>query len=134
MSYQSILIVGFLGRDPEMDYTPSGQARTRFSVASNRKYKSAAGDELKETTWFQVTAWGKQAEACNAFLKKGSLVLVSGRLVPNPETGGPRVWTRNGGAPAASFEISAETVRFLSNKNENGNGEAGAEAEDQIPF
>ena len=134
MSHQSLTLVGFLGRDPEMDYTSSGQARTRFSVATNRKYKSAAGEELKETTWFQVTSWGKQAEACNAFLQKGSLVLVQGRLVPDPETGGPRIWTRQGGSPAASFEISAETVRFLSSKNGNGNSEAEASPEGEIPF
>lgn len=134
MSYQSTLIVGYLGRDPEMDYTPSGQARTRFSIATNRKYKNAAGEELKETAWFQITAWGKQAEACNAFLKKGSLVMIAGRLVPDPETGSPRIWTRNGGTPAASFEISAETVRFLSTRNGSGDGEVSADTEDQIPF
>ncbi|MBL8080462.1 MAG: single-stranded DNA-binding protein [Anaerolineales bacterium] len=132
MSYQSTLIVGFLGRDPEMDYTASGQARTRFSVATNRKFKNAAGEELKETAWFNVTAWGKQAEACNAYLHKGSLVLVEGRLVPDPETGGPHIWTRQGGSPAASFEISAETVRFLNTRN--GNGEADATPAEEIPF
>ncbi len=132
--YQSNLIVGYLGRDPEMDYTASGQARTRFTVATNRKYKNAAGEELKETTWFRITAWGKQAEACNAYLHKGSLVLVEGRLVPDPETGGPRVWTRQDNTPAASFEISAETVRFLNGQNGNGNGETSAAQKDEIPF
>ena len=142
MSYQSTLIVGHLGRDPEMDYTASGQARTRFSVATHRKYKNGAGEEQKETTWFKVTAWGKQAEACNAYLGKGSLVLVEGRLVPDPETGGPRLWTRQDGDAAASFEISAATVRFLNNRSNSGNGDpdagqedgSGATNADEIPF
>jgi single-strand DNA-binding protein len=134
MSHQSTLIVGFLGADPQMDYTASGQARTRFSVATNRKYKKAEGQEIKETTWFKVTAWAKQAEACNAFLHKGSLVLVEGRLVPDPDTGGPHIWTRQDGSPAASFEISAETVRFLNGKNGNANGETVSEQDAEIPF
>ncbi len=140
MSHQSTLIVGYLGRDPEMDYTASGQLRTRFSVATNRKYRDAAGQEVKETTWFRVTVWGKQAEACDTYLHKGSLVLVEGRLVADPETGSPRLWTRQDGRPATSFEISATLVRFLGSKNEaatedvNGQAEVPAQAEDEIPF
>lgn len=118
MSYHTIIVVGNLGKDPEMRFTPAGQAVTNFSLASNRQYNDANGQPVKETIWFRVSTWGKQAESCNQFLHKGSKVLVEGRLVPDPETGCPRIWQSQNG-PASSFEISAVTVRFLSSK-ENG--------------
>ena len=91
---------------------------------------------MKETAWFKVSAWGKLAEVCNNYLHKGSQVYVEGRLVVDPATGGPRIWTRQDGSPAASFEINAATVRFLGGKNGNGNGDAPSEpaSEDQVPF
>ena len=136
MTHQKAEIIGYLGADPEMRFTPSGQPVANFSVAANRKYKNAAGDEVKETAWFKVSAWGKLAEVCNNYLHKGSQVYVEGRLVVDPATGGPRIWTRQDGSPAASFEINAATVRFLGGKNGNGNGEAPSEpaSEDQVPF
>ena len=67
-----LTIIGHLGRDPEMRYTPEGQAVTTFSVASSRKYKTAAGEPREETEWFNVSAWGKLAEVCNQYLTKGS--------------------------------------------------------------
>ena len=112
--HSKIEIIGHLGRDPEMRYTPQGQATTSFSVATTRRYTASNGEQVKETTWFRVTVWGNQAEACNKFLKKGSLVSVEGRLVPDKATGGPRIWTKQDGTPAASFEVTAATVRFLS--------------------
>ncbi len=117
--YQKITIVGNLGRDPEMRYTPSGQAVTNLNVATNRQYTSNSGETIKETTWFRVSVWGKQAEASNQYLKSGSKVLVEGRMNQDKETGGPRVWTRNDGSPGASFEITAQTVRFLSSRQED---------------
>jgi single-strand DNA-binding protein len=112
--YHTIIIVGNLGKDPEMRYTPSGQAVTNFSMATNRQYTGSDGQMVKETIWFRISTWGKQAETCNQYLKRGSKVLVEGRLVPDKETGGPRVYTRQDGTTGASFEISASTVRFLS--------------------
>lgn len=137
--YHTILIVGNLGRDPEMRYTPGGQAVTNFNVATNRQYTASDGTLVKETIWFRVSAWGKQAETCNTYLRKGSKVLVEGRLVPDQATGGPRIWTRQDGSSAASFEISAITVRFLSSRGElEGElpyGETADPAEeDDIPF
>ena len=140
--YHTIIIVGNLGRDPEMRYTPSGQAVTNFNVATNRQYTDSNGQQVKETIWFRVSAWGKQAETCNQYLKKGSKVLVEGRLVPDQATGGPRVWTRQDGTSSASFEVSASTVRFLSSRSETessyqSGGEYGQVAEgepDDIPF
>jgi single-strand DNA-binding protein len=112
--FQQILIVGNLGRDPEMRYTPQGQPVTTFSVATNRQYTNAAGETVKETTWFKVEAWGKQGETCNQYLKKGSKVLVEGRLVADRETGGPKVYDKTDGTKGASFVVNASTVRFLS--------------------
>ncbi len=114
--YHTIIIVGNLGRDPEMRYTPAGQAVTNFSVATSRQYTGSDGNQVKETIWFRVSAWGKQAETCNQYLKKGSKVLVEGRLTPDPSTGGPRLWQRQDGTTNASFEVSANTVRFLSSR------------------
>ena len=84
------IIVGNLGRNPEMRYTPEGQPVTDFSVAVNRQYTNKAGETIKDVVWFRVSSWGKQAEVVNQYLKKGSKVLVEGRLVYDPATGGPR--------------------------------------------
>lgn len=116
--YHTVIIVGNVGRDPEMRYTPTGQAVTSFSVATNRQYVNSNGETVKETVWFRVSTWGKQAETCNQYLKKGARVLVEGRLTPDPNTGGPRVWTGQDGQPRATFEVTAQTVRFLSPRAE----------------
>ena len=137
MSHQKCEIIGRLGADPEMRFSPSGQPVTNFSVATNRKYKNAASQTVKETVWFKVSTWGKMAEVCNNYLHKGSQVFVEGRLIADPATGGPRIWNRQDGSPAASFELHAELVRFLGGKNGEGNGNgAPAEAaeEGEIPF
>ncbi|HKZ43731.1 MAG TPA: single-stranded DNA-binding protein [Anaerolineales bacterium] len=140
--YSTVIIVGNVGRDPEMRYTPSGQAVTSFSVATNRQYTNNNGESIKETTWFKVSAWGKQAETCNQYLRKGSKVLVEGRLTADPTTGGPRIWKAQDGSPRASFEISAGTVRFLSSRSEADSGSSLADddapytdaGDDDIPF
>lgn len=136
--YHTIIIVGNLGRDPEMRYTPTGQAVTNFPVATNRQYTASSGETVKETIWFRVSVWGKQAESCNQFLRKGGKVLVEGRLNPDPNTGGPRIWQGQSG-PGASFEVTAGTVRFLSSRGETetmGTGELdyNPESDDDIPF
>ena len=111
--YQRIVIVGNLGRDPEMRYTPQGTAVTSMNVATSRKYATADGTTKEETLWFRVSVWGKQAGTVNEYLSKGSKVLVEGALVGD-ETGNPRIWTDKDGKPRASFEIRASIVRFLS--------------------
>ncbi len=138
MSFHTIIIVGNLGKEPEMRYTPSGQPVTSFSVASGRTYTNTAGEKVEETVWFRVTAWGKLAETCNQYLHKGRMVLVEGRLVPD-KNGGPRVFTRQDGTTGASFEVNASTVRFLSGRGESGTGEPMAESQgdggnEEIPF
>jgi single-strand DNA-binding protein len=120
--YHTIIIAGNVGKDPEMRYTPSGQPVTTFNVATNRSYTGNNGQTVKETIWFRVTTWGKQAEICSQYVKKGSKVLVEGRLTPDAATGGPRVWNAQDGTPRASFEVTANTVRFLSSRGEGGEG------------
>ena len=126
--YQKLVIVGNLGRDPEMRYTPSGQAVTNFSMATSRKWTGSDGQKHEETTWFRVSAWGKQAETCNQYLKKGQKVLVEGRLAIDKETGGPRVWTDQSGAARASFEVNAIEVKFL-----GGGSNGQQQTEDELP-
>lgn len=137
--YHTIIIVGNLGREPEMRYTPGGQAVTNFSVATNRQYQGTDGNMVKETIWFRISVWGKQAESCNTYLHKGSKVLVEGRLQPDPATGGPRIWNRQDGTPNASYEVTASMVRFLSSRGEGEGGMMGegigeADSGDDIPF
>jgi single-strand DNA-binding protein len=141
--YQLIIIAGNVGKDPEMRYMPDGKAVTSFSVATNRQYTGSNGEQVKETTWFRVTTWGKTAEVCNQYVKKGSKVLVEGRLTADKTTGGPKIWTRQDGTAGASFEISASSVRFLSSRAEiesgpvSGGGSmemAELAPEDDIPF
>jgi len=141
--YQLIIIAGNVGKDPEMRYMPDGKAVTSFSVATNRQYTGSNGEQVKETTWFRVTTWGKTAEVCNQYVKKGSKVLVEGRLTADKNTGGPKIWTRQDGTAGASFEISAASVRFLSSRAENESGPvsggggmeiAELPPEDDIPF
>jgi single-strand DNA-binding protein len=123
--YQTVILAGNLGRDPEMRYTPSGQPVTSFSVATNRQYTNNSGETVKETIWFRVSVWGKMAETCNQYLKKGSKVLVEGRLTADAATGGPRIWNAQDGSPRASFEVNAQTVRFLSSRGETEGGMGG---------
>ncbi len=138
--YQQITIVGYLGSDPEMRYTPSGQAVTNFSVASSRKYTNNSGQQVDETTWFRVSVWGAQAETCNQYLSKGRPVLVVGRLRADPQTGNPRIFTRQDGSSGASFEINASSVRFLPSSRDTASDtgdfgdQQGGDESDEIPF
>ena len=118
--FHTLLLVGNVGRDPEMRFTPSGQAVTSFSVATNRSYITGTGETVKENIWFRVTVWGKQAEVCNQYVKKGMRVLVEGRLTPDKESGGPRVYKKKDETYGASFEVNASTVRFLSSADHTG--------------
>jgi len=131
------IIIGNLGKPPEMRYTPQGEPITNFSVAVNRKY-TKAGAKVSETTWFRCTAWSKQAEICNKYLKKGSKVLIEGRLVCDAQTGGPKVWSKQDGTSGATFELSVQNVEFLSPMESDGGmqSEEGAELlpQEDIPF
>ena len=135
--YHTLIIVGNVGKDPEMRYTPSGQAVTSFSVATNHEYTSSSGEKIKDTVWFRVATWGKQAEVCKQYIHKGMKVLVEGRLTADKATGGPRIWKKSDGEPAASFEVTAGTVRFLSSSHSDDGGMVDAAQEiggEQVPF
>lgn len=108
--YQRITLAGNLGADPTMKFTPDGKAVTTFSVAT-----SARKDE---TVWFRVSVWGAQAETAEKYLKKGAKVLVEGRLQADAATGSPHVFERKDGTWGASFEVTADNVRFLSGKDD----------------
>lgn len=141
--YQKITIIGNLGGDPEMRYTPSGQAVTNFSVATNRRWTGSDGQPQEETIWFRVSTWGRLAETCNQYLSKGRQVFCEGRLNVDRESGGPRVWQDQSGRWRASYEMTALEVKFLGGRGgdtggymaegpENSN--APGIAEDEIPF
>lgn len=147
--FQKVILAGNLGRDPEMRYMPDGTAVTNLSLAVNRTWTDrATGQKAQETTWFRVAVWGAQAEACNQYLHKGSQVLVEGRLKPDPATGGPKMFTRQDGTVGATFELHAESVRFLGGgRDDDGDGFGGgsarshgapqatpAQEEDDLPF
>jgi single-strand DNA-binding protein len=138
--YHKVMIVGNLGRDPEMRYTPDGTPVTNFSVATNRRWTGGDGQQKEETVWFRVTAWRRTAEVCNQYLQKGSQVFIEGQLKPD-ENGGPQIWTGNDGIARASFEVTALTVKFLGGRGGGAPAdmpgspeEPPAEGEEEIPF
>ncbi len=139
--YQKLIIVGRLGRDPEMRYTPQGQPVTTLNVATDRSWTDANGQRQDRTTWFRVTVWGKQAESCNQYLSKGRMVLVEGTIDE------PQVYQRRDGEWAASLSVRADSVRFIGGREDQRPAteaarpaEAGSSAssqildEEEIPF
>jgi len=131
--YHTIIIAGNLGRDPESRFTPSGQAVTNFSVAASEQYTNKEGEKVKKTIWFRIVTWGKQAEVCNQYLKKGSKILVEGRLNAD-ESGNPKIYTKQDGLAGASFEVTASVVRFLSSAKQDGVSDTQHEVADDPPF
>lgn len=105
-SYNKIIIVGYLGRDPELRYTPQGNAVCNFSVATTEKRKNVAGEPEETTTWFRVAAWGRLAELCNEYLVKGRQVYIEGRLRQQE-------YMDREGNRRQSLEVNATEVQFL---------------------
>jgi len=146
--YHKIIIVGRLGSDPDLRYTPSGQSVTTLNVATNRRWTGQDGQNREETVWWRVTVWGKQAESCKNFLAKGRQVLIEGRIGGDrvPSSGGgeqitPHVWVGQDGQPRASYEVVAERVRFIGGRDDTlaptsppGLEEPTAAEEEEIPF
>jgi single-strand DNA-binding protein len=106
MSLNKAMIIGNLGRDPEMRYTPNGQAVTQFTVAVNRNYKDSNGEWKEETEWFRVVAWAALAERTAEYLRKGRKVYVEGRLQT-------RSWEDKDGQKRYTTELIANTVTAL---------------------
>jgi len=105
-SLNKVMLIGNVGSDPEMRYTPNGKAVTSFRMATNYRYAGSDGERREETEWFRVSVWGKQAESCNQFLSKGKRVYVEGRLRS-------RSWEGQDGQMRTSLEVSANRVIFL---------------------
>ena len=137
-SLNKCTIIGNVGRDPEMRYTPQGTPVTSFSVAVSRNRGSRDGTQQEETDWFRVSAWNKLAEICNDYLTKGALVYVEGPVQVH-------TWNRNDGGFGASLEMTARDVRFLSAKSSSGipdadsgtdwpAGDVANNTNDDIPF
>lgn len=115
--YQQITIIGNVGRDPEMRYTQGGVAVCDFSVAVNKRYTTAGGEQRDETTWFRVTCWRQLAETMGKYLTKGKQVMVVGEVTAS-------AYTDKAGQPAATLEITANTVKFLGQRQEGGENDA----------
>ena len=139
--YQKIIIIGRLGRDPEMRYTPTGTPVTNFSVATDRRWTDSNGQQQQRTVWFRVSAWSRLAETCNQYLSKGRLVMVEGEIQE------PRPYQARDGEWRASLEITARNVQFLGGRGDAapsadveeavgdvGEGDAGGLGEEEIPF
>lgn len=115
-TFNKIIIVGFLGRDPELTYTPAGTAICKFSIATTERRKK--GEEMEEiTTWFRCTCWGRQAETAEQYLSKGSKVYLEGKL-HNQE------FVDREGKTRSSLEVNVNELQFLSSKKESGGQDA----------
>lgn len=134
--YSKLTIIGRLGNDPVMRYLPSGQSVTDMSVATNRVYTDSNGQKVTETTWWRISAWGKLAENCNQYLEKGRLVYIEGRMNADQQTGGPKLFTRRDGTVSASYEVTANLVKFLDSMEKTAALDQGGQVVDQddIPF
>jgi len=120
MSLNKCMVIGNLGRDPEMRYTPSGQAVTQFTVAVNRNYKDAQGERQEETEWFRIVCWGQQAEFAAEYLRKGNKVYVEGRLQT-------RQWEGQDGQKRYTTELVANTIQTLERRPRDDAGEPAGE-------
>ena len=106
-----VMIIGHLGRDPEMRFTPSGRPVTSFSIATNRSWKTSDGEKRSETEWFNIVAWGSLAEICNQYLKKGLQVYIEGRLQS-------RKWKDDDGNQRNTSEIIAREMIMLGSRKD----------------
>jgi single-strand DNA-binding protein len=128
-----IMIIGHLGRDPEMRYTPSGKPVTTFTVATSRTWNSSDGERHTETEWFNVVAWGNLAEICKQYLSKGQQVYIEGRLQT-------RRWEDSENVKHTSVEIVANEMMMLGDRRDASGSqtadtvESDAEIEDEYPF
>jgi single-strand DNA-binding protein len=124
-----VMLIGRLGRDPEMRYTPSGRPVTTFSLATSRTWNTSEGERRTETEWFNIVAWGNLAEICKQFLNKGQQVYVEGRLQT-------RHWEDGEGVKHSVTEIVANEMIMLGDRREmnNAGAEFSTEEEDEFPF
>jgi len=126
-SLNKIMLIGNVGSEPEMRYTPNGKAVTSFRMATNYRYVGSDGERREETEWFRVSVWGRQAESCNQFLSKGKRVYVEGRLHS-------RSWEGQDGQMRTSLEVSANRVIFLDRVASVSLPEEGELEPEDLPF
>ncbi len=130
-SLNKVLLIGRLGRDPEMRYTPSGRPVTTFSLATTRSWTTHEGERRTETEWFNIVAWGNLAEICKQYLHKGQQVYIEGRLQT-------RHWEDSEGNKRTSTEIVAQEMIMLGDgrgsRHKQGKSDSTEEAEDEFPF
>lgn len=110
--FQQVILMGNLGNDPEMRYTPSGVPVATFSLAVNRRWTGTDGQHQEKTTWFRVTAWRKEAELVSQYLSKGRQVLVVGEIEE------ARAFMGQDGQPRASLEVTARNIRFIGGRGD----------------
>lgn len=125
-----VMIIGNLGRDPEMRYTPSGKPVTSFSVATSRTWVTTDGERREATEWFNVVAWRDLAEICNQYLQKGSKVYIEGRLQT-------RSWETPDGQKHFRTEVVADEMIVLDNRHRDHYAEPPIEDEsdtEEYPF
>ena len=106
MSFNKVILVGNLGRDPELRYTPQGTPVCSFTIATNERRKDKSGEMQDQTTWFRVTLWGRQAETASQYLTKGRQVYIEGRLRVEE-------YTDRDGKPRHSLEVNATDMQFI---------------------
>ncbi len=124
MSFNKITVVGNLGRDPELRYTPQGNAVCNFSMATNEKRRDKSGEFQDVTTWFRITLWGKQAENASKFLTKGSSVYIEGRLRVEE-------WSDRDGKNRYTLDVHATDMQFLGGKGDEMSGGGGGHSQDR---
>lgn len=110
-SVNRVFLIGNLTRDPELRYIPSGQAVTSFTLAINRTYMATTGEKKEEVSFIRVVVWGKRAEVCHEYLRKGSPAFVEGRLQS-------RSWDAPDGTKRSTIEVIAQNVQFLGRSSE----------------
>ncbi|HEX8457213.1 MAG TPA: single-stranded DNA-binding protein [Pyrinomonadaceae bacterium] len=118
MSFNKITLVGNLGRDPELRYTPQGTPVCSFTLATNERRKDRAGENQDVTTWFRVTLWGRQAETASQYLSKGRPVYIEGRLRVEE-------WTDKDGKQRHTLEVHATDMQFIGGRGDEGGGSSG---------
>ena len=118
MSFNKITLVGNLGRDPELRYTPQGTPVCSFTMATNERRKDKSGEFQDQTTWFRVTLWGRQAETASQYLTKGRPIYIEGRLRIEE-------WTDRDGKQRYTLEVHATDMQFIGGRGDEGGGVSG---------
>lgn len=127
MSVNKAILIGNLGKDPELKYTPSGRAVAQFSLATNERWTGQDGQKNEKTTWHNIVAWGKQAEVMKEYLRKGSQVYIEGRIDNRSYD------KKDGSGKAYISEVIVQNFQFIGGRGESGGGRGGDESTPDVP-